>query len=494
MPARFDTLLAHSVVSLLLLFHPHSEIRHPKSDMLLAFLIFLLVLNALFAMTEMALVSVKKGRLQAAADKGDKRAAKVLALIANPTRFLSTVQVGITLIAILSGAIGEDALADDMAVQLREFPALVPYAKPIALIGTIALLTFVSLVFTELVPKRLAQSHPEPIAKLMAGPMNLLSRIASPVIVLLALSTDLVLKLIPVRAANDDQGAEEEVKAILASATEEGVFHEAEQQIVERVFKLGDIRVKSLMVPRTDIDYLLAEDTVQRIRVAVATSSHSHFPVCKTSLDDLIGFIHVKDLVKHGLISDSVDLTSLAQPPVFIPESAFAIKALEKFRDSRVHIAFVIDEYGVVVGLITMNDVLDALLGEVTASDGSGSAAGRSGLGGGRLGERHTAGTPYEDPLIVRRADGSYLLDGMLPVGDLRALMSVETLPRQDVADFDTLGGFIMSYLRRIPHTGDTFAFDRYNFEVIDMDRTRVDKVLLTIQPPPADDAAESAS
>lgn len=460
--------------------------------MLLAFLIFLLVLNALFAMTEMALVSVKKGRLQAAADKGDKRAAKVLTLIANPTRFLSTVQVGITLIAILSGALGEDALADDMAESLRAYPALVPYAKPIALIGTIALLTFVSLVFTELVPKRLAQSHPEPIAKLMAGPMNALSRIASPVIALLALSTDLVLKLIPIRAANDDQGAEEEVKAILASATEEGVFHEAEQQIVERVFKLGDIRVKSLMVPRTDIDYLLADDSIQRIRVAVATSSHSHFPVCKTSLDDLVGYIHVKDLVKHGLISDTVNLGALAQPPVFIPESAFAIKALEKFRDSRVHIAFVIDEYGVVVGLITMNDVLDALLGEVTAPVGSGlgSMMGTSGLGGGRLGERHTGSSgaggrgAYEDPLIVRRADGSYLLDGMLPVGDLRALMNVETLPRQDVADFDTLGGFIMSYLRRIPHTGDTFAFERFAFEVLDMDRTRVDKALLTIHPP----------
>lgn len=465
--------------------------------MLLALLIFLLFLNALFAMTEMALVSVKKGRLQAAADRGDARAVKVLKLIAHPTRFLSTVQVGITLIAILSGALGEDALADDLALRLREYPALIPYAKPIALVATIALLTFVSLVFTELVPKRLAQSHPEPIAKLMAGPMNLLSWLAAPVIALLALSTDLVLKLIPIRAATDTQAAEEEVKAILASGTEEGVFHEAEQQIVERVFKLSDIRVKSLMVPRTDIDYLLADDSIQRVRVAVATSSHSHFPVCKTSMDDLIGFVHVKDLVKHGLISDEVNLGALAHPPLFIPESAFAIKALEKFRDSRIHIAFVLDEYGVLVGLLTMNDVLDALLGEVTAP-GQGLTAAASVDGsapvigaGGRSGGPGPAAFVREDPLIVRRADGTYLLDGMLPVTDLRELLAVETLPRQDVADFDTLGGFVMSFLRRIPHTGDTFTFDRFAFEVMDMDRTRVDKVLLTIRPLAAEAADE---
>lgn len=446
--------------------------------MLLTLVILLIAVNAVLVMSEMAMVSIRRGRLKARADRGSLGARAALELAERPTRFLSTVQIGITLVGILLGAVGEEALSKRFEAWLALTPELVPYARPIAFGTTIGLLTFISILLGELVPKRLAQVYPEAIASVLARPMIWLSRVTAPLVALLTVSTELVLKLVPERraAGAGDQGAEDEVKAILETGKQEGVIHEAEQRIVERVFELSDVRVKSLMVPRKEITFLHIDDPIVRIKVVVATGSHSHLPVVTTDLDDLAGYVHLKDLVKAGLVSDEIDLRSIVRPPKFVPEYATALKALDLFRSSGVHLAFVVDEYGGLVGLVTLNDILAALLGDLAPP---GIHAGGPGVGG-----------SGDEPMVVKRADGSLLLDGMLSIDELAKLMSLDNgaaeLPKRDLGDFDTLGGFVMTYLSRVPHAGDSFEFDRYAFEVLDMDRTRVDKVLLTIRPLPA--------
>ena len=445
--------------------------------MLLTLIILLIVVNAVLVMSEMAMVSVRRGRLKAIADRGSPGAKAALELAERPTRFLSTVQIGITLVSILLGAVGDEALSKRFEAWLALTPELLPYARPIAFGATVGLLTFVSILLGELVPKRLAQSYPESIAAVLARPMIWLSRLTAPLVVLLTFSTELVLKLVPARRAAlaGDQGAEDEVRAILETGKQEGVIHEAEQRIVERVFRLSDVRVKSLMVPRKEITFLHIDDPIVRIRVVVATGSHSHLPVVATDLDDLAGYVHLKDLVKAGLVSGDIDLRSIVRQPRFVPENATALKALDLFRSSGVHLAFVLDEYGGLVGLITLNDILAALLGEL-APPGT-----------------HAAN---DEPMVVKRSDGSYLLDGMLGINELARLMGTSSadLPKRSLGDFDTLGGFVMTYLSRVPNAGDSFEFDRFSFEVVDMDRTRVDKVLLTIAKPGANRDADPPS
>jgi putative hemolysin len=302
---------------------------------------------------------------------------------------------------------------------------------------------------------------PERIASFLAAPMSALARAASPLVKLLSASTDGLLRLFGVSPISTDQVTEEEVRAMVEQGAESGVFEETEQKIVERVFRLSDRVVGELMVPRTEIDWLPADASPDRVRVAVATSPHSHFPVCKGGLDGLIGVVHVKDLVKSGLLTERVDLAELIQPPLYVPESLAALRALETFREARTHLAFVTDEYGGLVGLITLNDLVESIVGEVTSvSEG-------------------------EEPMTVRRADGSWLLDGLLPVDHLRELMEVRKLPKEDEAEYATVGGLVMAYLGRIPRAGDRFEWDRFTFEVMDMDRQRVDKVLLSFRPEP---------
>lgn len=436
-------------------------------------LVFLILFNASFVIVEMALVSSRRARLESMAAKGHRGARAALRLLDNPTGYLSTVQVGITVAGVLMGAFGEDAVAERLAERLREIPAIAPYAHAIALTVTVFTLTLVIIVAGELVPKRLAQIAPETFACLGARPMWAISRIAAPIVWLLSRSTNLILKLVPIRARPSEEHVVEDVKALVATGAEAGVLHKTEQQLVERVFKLSDLGVKALMVPRTDVQFLLIDDPIARVRAVAATSSHSHFPICKTGLDDLIGVVHIKDLVRRGLIAgaDEPDggdlgtggLAQLVQPPLFVPESTPAIKMLETFRNEKTHIAFVLDEYGVLEGLVTLYDVIEALVGEVT-----------------RRGD-------VEDPSIVARGDGSYLLDGMLSVAELRDLLKVEELPHEKMAGYETLGGLIMTYLGRIPATGDNFTWNTFKFEVVDMDKARVDKVMVTIpQPAPA--------
>lgn len=437
-------------------------------------IIALLILTAFFVLAEFAFYSARRARLQAAADRGERTAIIAIALVENPNRYLSTTQIGITLATIALGMYGEASLTADLVEWLASLDVPARYAHPAATATTIIALTGVSLVAAEMVPKRLAQMYPEGLARLLARPIDWLSRLSAPIVAVLSFCTNMLLRFVP-EPKRHEQAAQDEVNAILASGAEQGIIHHAEQQLVERVFELGDRRVKSLMVPRNDIDSLDVGDAPGRIRVAVATSTHSHFPVCDGDLDHLIGVVHVKDLVKHSLMlgggggtaDDALDLRALARKPHFVPESATALRVLEQFKQRNTHIAFVLDEYGVLVGLVTLNDLVEEMLGELPL------------IG---------AAVPMDaqEPLIVKRTENSYLLDAMLPVDDLKELMGVRALPRQSEADFDTLGGFVIANLGRVPSIGDRLAFGRFTFEVVDMDRTRVDRVMLDIEPPPA--------
>jgi putative hemolysin len=436
---------------------------------LLLIIVALIFVNGLFVMAEMALVSARKGRLQARADKGDRSARIALALIEHPNRYLSATQLGITFATIVLGMYGEASLTEAIHEWLAPIPWLGGHAHAVAIGLTVLVLTFASLLLAELVPKRLGQLYPDGLARLVARPMSLMSRVSAPLIAVLSGLTNLILRLFPEPAVDEEVAAQEEVKAILATGAEMGTVHEAEQQLVERVFQLGEQRVRSLMVPRNDIDFLDVGDTAQRVRVAVATSAHSHFPVCAGDLDHLVGVVHVKDIVKHGLISEELELKALCRKPYFVPESATALKVLEQFKKRSTHLAFVLDEYGALVGLVTLNDLVESMLGEITMAGPGGAGA--------------------VEPLIVKRHEGSYLLDAMLTVAELKRLMETHELPREGEGGFDTLGGFVMSYLGRVPAIGDRFSFDRYTFEVVDMDRTRVDRVMLDVAPVPEEGA-----
>lgn len=422
----------------------------------------LIALSAIFVMAELSIVTSSRATLDARANKGSRGASAAIRLIDSPTRFLSMAQFVITLIGIFIGAFGEATVSDDLQTWLTGLGVATPGARFLALAMTVVLITTPILVLGELVPKRLAQINPEGMAAVLARPMLLISRISAPAVWALSGVTDLILRMLPFRAPDQASAAEEELRALIASGARSGVFHRAEHQMVERVFNLSDRSVKSLMVPRTDIDWISADAGAARIRVVIATSSHSQFPVCKTGLDDLIGVVHVKDLVKSGLISENPDLAQLARPPMFVPESTPALKLLELFKESGNHLAFVLDEYGVLEGLVTLNDVVAAIIGDITRAE-----------------ER-------EEPMVIRRKDGSYLLDGRLPVSELKALLGVERLPRDEEAGYETLGGFVMTFLGRIPSSGDLFPWGRHRFEVVDMDRARVDKVMVTPLKKPA--------
>ncbi len=444
--------------------------------MLIALLLVLICFSSLFTAAEMALVSSRPARLEAMAERGGSGAKSALRLLASPTRLFSTVQIGNTLVTVLIGALSDAMAASTLTPLIADLGFTERTARQGSLIVTVLVVTSCTIIFGELVPKRIAQSAAERAAALLSPVMTLISRVLAPAVWLLSHTTDLVLRVLRVHPREQHEGAEEEVRSLMRTGTRVGVFHESEQKIVDRVFSLSDRTVKSLMVPRPDIDWLPADSSVHRIRVAVATSTHSHFPVCKTGLDDLLGVVHVKDLVKSGLISDQVTLSELVRKPMYIPETLPALKLLEVFRQREDRVAFVLDEYGVLEGLVTLNDVVEAIVGDVTGS---------------------AAADP--EPMVVTRADGSLLLDGMLPVDELRALMHGDRagdtkLPKDGEAAFQTLGGFVLAYLGRIPATGDVFEFDRFRFEVVDMDRHRVDKVLLTIRPAePEPQAGESA-
>jgi len=422
----------------------------------LAALLFLVLLNGALSMSELAVVSARRPRLQQWADGGNRRAAAALRLAEHPDHFLATVQVGITLVGILAGAFAGATVSQVLAQRLARTAWLAPYAEAIALAVVVLAITYVSLILGELVPKRLALRAPERVASLVARPMTLLSRAVSPVVKLLAASTSLVLRVFGVKPTAEPPVTEEEIKLLVGQGADAGLFERAEQALVERVFRLGDRRVASLMTPRPRLTWLDVGDGPDTVLAKIAGSPYSRFPVAEGHLDHCLGYVQARDLLDRCMAGEPFDLRAALRQPLLVPDSTKALALLESFRSSGTHIAFVIDEYGGVDGLVTLTDVLEALVGELP------SEAEEDGVS------------------AVLRDDGSLLVDGAMALEDLRALVPVPVHHLEERGAFATLGGFVMARLGRVARAGDAFEWGGHRFEVMDVDGTLVDKVLVT--------------
>jgi putative hemolysin len=422
-------------------------------------ILLLLAVNGLFAMSEIAVVSARKARLQKAAGDGDKRAQAALDLANAPSRFLSTIQLGMTLVGVLAGAFGGTTIARTIAPHLETMPFLSAYHEVVALGLVVVAITLLSLIFGELVPKRLALHSPEKIAAAVAGPMGLLSRIGSPIVRLLVFVVDGVLRLAGIKSQRELPVTEEEFKILIDQGTEAGTFKQAERDMVQAVFRLGDRRVASWMKPRTEIVWLDVKDPPEVVRRKVTESVHTTLLVAEDRLDNLLGVVHAKDLLAQYLSGNPLDLRALLQQPLVIPENTSALNLLESFKQSGTHIAAVVDEHGGVQGVVTVTDVLEAIVGDISSFAAS------------------------SEPTVVQREDGSWLLDGMLSIEELRALLRIPTLPGEQEGYYHTLAGFVMLELGHIPSAADHFQWGGFRFEVMDMDGRRVDKVLVAPVP-----------
>jgi putative hemolysin len=415
----------------------------------------LIVFNGLLAMSEMALVSARQARLQHRADQGDAGARAALLLMKEPTSFLSTVQIGITLVGILAGAFGGAKIASTIAAWVGQVVFLARYSEAIGLGLVVVAIAYLSLIVGELAPKRIGQMNAEALAGLVAKPMGVLARFASPAVWLLNRSTSLVLRLLGIKAKSDDTVTEEEIKVLIEQGTDAGVFEESEQEMVMNVFRLGDRRINALMTPRRDIAWLGIEDSQEEIRQTVAAEPHSRLLVCDGDVDEVLGIVRAQDLLPDAMAGRPIDLNTRLRKPLFIPESTHAIKLLELFRQTGTHLAVVVDEHGGTQGLVTHHDVMEAIVGDIPQPDLPGEAS------------------------IVRRDDGSWLLDGALPKDELKELLELGRLPGEDFGDYHTLAGMIMTHLGKIPATGETFVWGGFFFEILDMDRRRIDKVMV---------------
>ena len=428
--------------------------------MVVLVLFLLILLNSVFVMAEMAIVSSRKPRLQQWANEGNRGAAVALELSIHPDRFLSTTQIGITLIGILAGAYGERTLTAKLAAALEVYPQIAAYRESIAFALVVMAITYFSLVIGELVPKRLALLNSERFAAFLAPPVSFLARIANPFVHLLGVSTRFVLRIIGARPPEEPPVTEEEIKVMLEQGTEAGVFEEAEHDMMKSLLKLGDRTVDALMKPRREVVWLNLEDSWEENRRKMATSLYSRFPVAQGTLDNVIGIVQAKDLLTRCLAGEKIDLKQAVRQPLFVPGALAALKLLEMFKKSRTHNALVVDEYGGVEGLVTLNDVMEDIVGDVASAD-----------------------MPTEK-LAVQRADGSWLLDGKINIDDMKETLGLAHLPDEDAGSYNTLGGFVMMEVGRVPVTGDIFEADGYRFEVVDMDEKRVDKVLVSRVPP----------
>jgi len=416
-------------------------------------ILILILLNGLFSMSEIALVSARKIRLEHQANKGDEQAKAALKLANNPDKFLSTVQIGITLIGILTGIYSGEQLKTDMVEFISRSEMLRPYSSGIATAVIVIVITYFSLVLGELVPKRLGLARPEAIAKTMATPMTLLSRITFPFIWLLSVSTNLIVKIFKLKTS-DQQVTEEEIKAIINEGTSSGAIEETEQEIIERVFHLGDRNITSLMTHRTDIVWLDINEPVESFRRKINNSLHSVYPVCEGQIDSIKGIISIKDLYAAAA-SNNYALKPIIRKPLFVPENNSAYQVLEKFKETQVHAAFIVDEYGTFLGMITLNDILEAIVGDMPETG------------------------QHDDYEMVKRDDGSYLVDAQIPFYDFLSEFDKEDWMAEFEQEFDTLAGFILHHLEHIPQTGEKVEWRGFTFEIVDMDVHRIDKVLV---------------
>jgi len=419
------------------------------------FIILLLIANGVFAMSEIAVVSSRRARLQQRAER-DAGARAALDLAGAPDRFLSTVQIGITLIGILAGAFGGATISAHLVGYFERIPALARYSEAVSLGLVVLVITYLSLVVGELVPKRLGLNNPEGIAARIARPMQFLSRLAWPAVRVLSVSSNFLLRLLRAKPADEPPITEEEVKLLIGQGTEAGVFEETEQDLVENIFRLADQKIPALMTPRLDVVWLDVSSPLEEIRRQIINSSYSRMPVCQGTLDNILGVVKAKDLLSRVLAGEPLDLRAALRQPLYVPETRTALQLLELFKQSSTHIAIVVDEHGALEGLVTMNDVLEAIVGDLPAP-------------GGQI-----------ESYAVQREDGSWLLDGRMPVSDFKEMFALDQLPREEGGGYHTLGGFVMTYLGRLPSASDHFIWDDLRVEVLDMDRRRVDKVLVS--------------
>jgi len=434
----------------------------------IALVMLLVLINGLFSMSEFAVLAARKARLRQRADDGDRRAQKAIELAEKPSHFLSTVQVGITLVGTLASAVGGTAVADPLALALKGIPWLAPYAETVALALVVIVITYVTLVFGELVPKRVALSRPEAIARGVAGPMRALATLASPLVRLLSRSTDVVVRLSGIQPSEEPPASDEEIRQLLEEGTQAGVFEEIEQDMVERVLLLDDRRVSALMTPRPDILWLDVEDSSEEIARKLEQIPYSRFPVARGSLDDLLGEGRAKDLLAQYLSGKPLSLESALRQPLYVPETMPALKVLEAFRTSGTAMALVIDEYGSLQGLVTLTDILESIVGDLPSSD------------------------ELEEPLAVQRDDGSWLVDGMLSIHAFKETLGIEVLPDEVEGLYNTVAGFVLMQLGHVPAATDHFDWQSLRFEVMDMDGPRVDKVLVTPLAAPALDGDQA--
>ena len=419
----------------------------------------LIALHAFVAACELAVMTARPSRLQAMADRGNNGARRALALSRVSSRLLSTVLLIMTMTAIGEGAYGERELSHYLEIWLREYPAIAPHAEVISFITVITILSYLLLVVGELVPKQIGIAYPERIASATATPLWFMSRVAGIPVRILTSSTDGLTRLLGIRSHREEV-SEEDVKAMVAQAASTGVFDPMEHRIFERALRVGDMTAKSLMVPRGQITWIDAAMPADDLQVLIGTAPFSHFPVCEGSIDRLLGVVHIKDLISYGLLAGAgFKVSAVMQAPLYVPDSMPALKLLALFQSNRTRIAFVVDEHGGLEGLVTANDVVQALLGDMSR------------------------GTEGEQASAVKREDGSWLMDGMLPLPDVLATLGLANDAADELPEVATAAGLVTALLGELPTTGDKVKWNGWQFEVIDLDGRRVDKLLVTRHP-----------
>jgi len=416
-------------------------------------LLTLIVVNGIFVMTEIALVSARKGRLESLSNKGNYKAKEALKLTANPEKFLSTAQIFITLITLLTGVYSGEKFSAYLKPFVERFEILKPYSSNISAIIILILVTFLTIIIGELVPKRIGLVRAEKISLFVAGPMNFLSFIAHPIVWVLNTITNLIFKLINLKPTADNAITEDEIKAMITEGNEHGTIETEEKEIIERLFHLGDRNITSLMTHRTDINWFTLEDTVQYVTQKFDQISYSTYPVCDKTVDDIKGLIYIKDLLK---LTPNTLLKDVLKPALFVPENNSPYQVLEKIKSTKIHSCFIVNEYGTLEGMITLNDILEAIVGDMPTSG-------------------------QEEYEIIERKDGSFLVDAQLPFYDFLSHFEKTEWMHEGEHEFDTLAGFVLHQLERIPKTGDTFEWRDFEFEIVDMDGQRIDKLLVKI-------------
>jgi putative hemolysin len=428
-------------------------------------IVALTVLNGVFAMSELAVVSSRKVRLQNMADQGVHGARGAMRLIDNPSRFLSTVQIGITMVGVIAGAYGGATLGDRFGMWLDTFPVLGGYGEMVGYVAVIVAITYLSIVIGELIPKRIAMRAPERIASIIAAPMRTLSRIAAPFVWLLGTSTDLLLRLLGLHGARDETVTEEEVRSMISEGTEAGVFDPREKEMIDGVLRLADRTVRTIMTPRPDVMWLDVADSQEVVINEIRTSGHSRFPVCRGELDEIVGIIHNKDLLELAFQGRSVDLAKAAAKPLVVHDGTPILKLLDMMKRSGLHMAIVVDEYGSVEGLATITDIMETIAGDLPE--------------------------PGEAVEVdaVQREDGSWLVNGSMPVDEFEDVVGLRGL--KDIGDYHTIAGFVLHGVGHIPNAGESFEHQGVRFEVVDMDGRRIDKILVVPRVPEDEENVE---